>query len=432
MAEPEAMPADAIVHEMDTPESEEDACSWRALMETLAGVGDPPKRGSARSDDVTSEEPSIVAPFVRPDAVPARWGLHVSGAVHGGWVKQTSPACAAAVVAGAWNALACGGDRHAPGALRQTHVVAHLEDVLSEAIAAKRARFERMLGAPIGDFMDALSAAIAVDPSGKTLGGVSKGEPGMKRPEVMRIVTELIASRGEAELAERESSMDPDHEHETLVDADEDPDGGAYPPGEPAPMSSFGALARLAREDAARRTADANDDLDADAASADDEDEEPDEDIENDENADENGASSSINVSANSEPCEEDLIAALVDLDDAFGVGDGEVDWRAYVLNRTHWVTETNCNWDGTDRLVEYNDLQCDRLTGASQAIHGKGSLHAFASLPSIERFSWWNTYNAKGDHANNANKYNPSLIDQDGTLRPAGRAYLDPRPAGS
>ena len=72
MAEPEAMPADAIVHEMDTPESEEDACSWRALMETLAAVGDPPKRGSARSDDVTSEEPSIVAPFVRPDAVPAR------------------------------------------------------------------------------------------------------------------------------------------------------------------------------------------------------------------------------------------------------------------------------------------------------------------------------------------------------------------------
>ena len=84
MAEPEAMPADAIVHEMDTPESEEDACSWRALMETLAVVGDPPKRGSARSDDVTSEEPSIVAPFVSADAVPARWGLHVSGAVHGG------------------------------------------------------------------------------------------------------------------------------------------------------------------------------------------------------------------------------------------------------------------------------------------------------------------------------------------------------------
>ena len=98
MAEPEAMPAaDAVVHEMDTPESEEDACSWRALMETLAVVGDPPKRGSARSDDVTSEEPSIVAPFVNADAVPARWGLHVSGAVHGGWVKQTSPACAAAV-----------------------------------------------------------------------------------------------------------------------------------------------------------------------------------------------------------------------------------------------------------------------------------------------------------------------------------------------
>ena len=132
MGDAEAATADAAadevadarhVHEMDTSESEEDACSWRALQECLASVGDPPGRARSASSDGPAQKP---LPFVCADAVPASWGLHVSGAVHGGWVKQTSPACAAAVVAGAWNALACGGDRHAPGALRQEHVVAHL------------------------------------------------------------------------------------------------------------------------------------------------------------------------------------------------------------------------------------------------------------------------------------------------------------------
>ena len=331
MGDAEAATADAAadevadarhVHEMDTSESEEDACSWRALQECLASVGDPPGRARSASSDGPTQKP---LPFVGADAVPASWGLHVSGAVHGGWVKQTSPACAAAVVAGAWNALACGGDRHAPGALRQEHVVAHLEDVLREAIASKRARFERMLGAPVGDFIEALMDAIAADPSGKTLGGKSKAEPGMRRREVMRIVATLVESRGEPELRDRESraaapaaASAPAEDatdrtgtspEETCVSRGESPAvSRGDSPADPTPMSSFGALAALAREDAARRAASDDSHDDSDDDSCDDSASEP---ASNDEN-DENGLGPASNASAvEREQSGEDLVAAL-------------------------------------------------------------------------------------------------------------------------
>ena len=320
MGDAEAATADAAadevadarhVHEMDTSESEEDACSWRALQECLASVGDPPGRARSASHGPTQEP----LPFVGADAVPASWGLHVSGAVHGGWVKQTSPACAAAVVAGAWNALACGGDRHAPGALRQEHVVAHLTDVLREAIASKRARFERMLGAPCGDFIEALMDAIAADPSGKTLGGKSKAEPGMRRREVMRIVATLVESRGEPELRDRESraaaaasAPAEDATDRTETSAEETCVSRGDSPADPTPMSSFGALAALAREDAARRAASDDSHDDSDDDSCDDSASEP---ASNDEN-DENELGPASNASAvEREQSGEDLVAVL-------------------------------------------------------------------------------------------------------------------------
>ena len=370
MGDAEAATADAAadevadarhVHEMDTSESEEDACSWRALQECLASVGDPPvRRARSASSDAPAQKP---LPFVDADAVPASWGLHVSGAVHGGWVKQHSPACAAAVVAGAWNALACGGDRHALGALRQEHVVAHLTDVLREAIASKRARFERMLGAPCGDFIEALMDAIAADPSGKTLGGKSKAEPGMRRREVMRIALTLVESRGEPELRDRESRAAAaaaasapvedatdrtgrrSAEETHVVSRGESPadpatttihatmqtnessldDVDTLGESRPAPMSSFGALAALAREDAARRAASFDDDDDGASDDSSIDDSEPDSENEpdssNDEN-DENGLGSVSNASAvGDEPSEEDLVAALAAGVPGFGGG---------------------------------------------------------------------------------------------------------------
>ena len=147
-------------------------------------------------------------------------------------MRQTSPACAATSVAGAWNALCCGG-RHGAGALRQDHVVAHLKDILQEQIASKRARFERLLGASIADFEAALDEVIAADPGGKSLGGKSKAEPGLKRGELMRMVVELANGRGAAELGDVEAAV-----------AGEEGGRGDM-------LTSFGSIAALIRDDAA-------------------------------------------------------------------------------------------------------------------------------------------------------------------------------------
>eukprot|EP00959_Pyramimonas_sp_CCMP1952_P159089 3327049-Pyramimonas_sp.AAC.1 len=80
-----------------------------------------------------------------------------------GWVKQRSPACAAASIAGSWNAV-MGLSRGSEGALDQvccssvptTHwqvtashdaVVAVFKEILRAAVAKKRERLERILGA---------------------------------------------------------------------------------------------------------------------------------------------------------------------------------------------------------------------------------------------------------------------------------------------
>ena len=204
------------VADADTDDAEESQCSWAALRAALL-----PPDGALPA-----------APF------DGAFGLLVSGAVFGGWVKQASPACAAASVAGAWNALACGG-RHGRGALRQRDVVDAMARASRRSVDAKRARFERLLGAErFADFERAVDDAIAADPSGKTLGGESKAAPGMRRAEVMRVVVRVAETVGGPELD---------------ADSDSNSDSVSDLPPERAPRrSAFAAIAALAREDAAR------------------------------------------------------------------------------------------------------------------------------------------------------------------------------------
>lgn len=83
---------------------------------------------------------------------------------------------------------------------RALYAPAHLKAILEEQIASKRARFERLLGADLAAVESALDDAIATDPRGKTLGGRSKADPGLKRGEVMRLVTEVARAKGTPEL----------------------------------------------------------------------------------------------------------------------------------------------------------------------------------------------------------------------------------------
>ena len=240
-------PPAEFVHEMDTEESEEAACSWRALQDTLLPPhGTLPCNGAANGNG---------------QGPPPRFGLHVNGAVFGGWVRQSSPACAAASVAGAWNALAVPNGRHGRGALRQDDVLVHLRCVLEEQIAAKRARFERLLGGhDMTPFEAALDEAIAADPGGKTLGGKSKAEPGMKRGEAMKLVVAVAKARGEPELARAEATGDGQTASAASSTMGEcGSDGGSTAGGgegvEAAAgggllhLTCFGAIAALVRED---------------------------------------------------------------------------------------------------------------------------------------------------------------------------------------
>lgn len=56
-----------------------------------------------------------------------------------GWVKQESPCCAAASIAGAWNALG-GKGRHEAGALGAEIVLRAMRAVLEEQIGSMTAR----------------------------------------------------------------------------------------------------------------------------------------------------------------------------------------------------------------------------------------------------------------------------------------------------
>lgn len=118
-----------------------------------------------------------------------------SSALLNGWVKQPSPCCAAASVSGAWNALA-GRGRNDSGAFSHTTVVDALAETLRQRIEAKRARFERMLGAPLQPLLEVLEAKLAAE--GRMIGGVKEAAA------TKTIVLKLVRKAVQEALAETE------------------------------------------------------------------------------------------------------------------------------------------------------------------------------------------------------------------------------------
>jgi hypothetical protein len=74
------------------------------------------------------------------------FGLHYDRNVFDCWVKQPSPCCAAAAVAGAYNCLS-NLPRSDPRCLSHEDVLDIFRELLLEMIKKKTASFERMLGA---------------------------------------------------------------------------------------------------------------------------------------------------------------------------------------------------------------------------------------------------------------------------------------------
>lgn len=94
-----------------------------------------------------------------------------------GWVKQPSPCCGAASIAGAFNAIT-GRQREDPDALSHESILTVMEDLLRDELNSKKERFERLLGAPIDLLLRELGDKIKA--AGKSLGGKKDAVPSKK------------------------------------------------------------------------------------------------------------------------------------------------------------------------------------------------------------------------------------------------------------
>lgn len=108
-------------------------------------------------------------------------------------MKQPSPCCAAAAVAGAWNALG-GMDRSHPAALHHSDVIAMYVTILKEQIERLSQSFERKLGGgPFQILYDAVANEMAIITAGTTVGDiVSKKEKKVSKLLVSKAVKAAI------------------------------------------------------------------------------------------------------------------------------------------------------------------------------------------------------------------------------------------------
>jgi hypothetical protein len=162
---------------------------------------DPATGEKYEKDTAEEEEVLDLTTLVLPHGVlPAEQGcfaVSYNTALLHGWVKQPSPCCAAASVAGAWNALA-GRSRSDVAAFAHTTVIEALAATLQEQIASKKARFERMLGAALEPLFVELSNILR--DAGRSLGG-SK-EAGAPRAYVLRHIRAIVQQNYDASSAD--------------------------------------------------------------------------------------------------------------------------------------------------------------------------------------------------------------------------------------
>eukprot|EP01031_Cornospumella_fuschlensis_P029526 gene29526-35634_t len=134
--------------------------------------------GVVEQDTVDAEDIPNVIEFILPQdgstVNATSFGLHYNDAVFKGWVKQPSACCAAASIAGAWNALHQL-RRADAAALTHTNILQLYEEILQERYNSKLDSFSRKLGARLTDeeFWNPLVEKLRE--GGKEFGG-KKGE----------------------------------------------------------------------------------------------------------------------------------------------------------------------------------------------------------------------------------------------------------------
>jgi hypothetical protein len=82
----------------------------------------------------------------------SQFGFAFNKKLFDGWVKQPSPCCAAASLAGAWNCLSDTPRTH-PNAINHLDILIIYNQILTDQMRKKIVSFERCLGAPINDLL---------------------------------------------------------------------------------------------------------------------------------------------------------------------------------------------------------------------------------------------------------------------------------------
>ena len=145
-------------------------------------------------DTSHSEDTLNIAAFIR-DGMPAEDSCYQEGylynrKVFNGWMKQPSACCAAASVAGAFNALALL-HRSDEGALTHSDILQIYDTMFSDIISKHKISYERRLGASLDDFL--LAVEVELKKMGREIGG-SKGS-NATRSSIMNVIKRLSRAR---------------------------------------------------------------------------------------------------------------------------------------------------------------------------------------------------------------------------------------------
>ncbi len=158
-------------------------------------------------DTFDSEDIPDLLQYVLPNGrIPdncTMFGMNFNKRVFNGWVKQPSPCCGAASVAGAWNSL-CGFHRDDKDAVQHNNVLDLYREMFKGIIETKQSSFERKLGAPIVLFLEILKYRLEI--YGKEIGG-KKGF-GATKQLVVLIIKQLAKEHLEVIAKNSEEKKD--------------------------------------------------------------------------------------------------------------------------------------------------------------------------------------------------------------------------------
>jgi hypothetical protein len=145
-------------------------------------------------DTIQSEDTVNILEFIR-DGMPSeesclQEGFFYNRRVFNGWMKQPSACCAAASVAGAFNALACL-RRGSEGILAHSDILQIYESMFCDLIGKHKLDFERRLGAPIETLLVLLEADL--NKVGKEIGGSKGASP--TKVSVSNCITRICRTR---------------------------------------------------------------------------------------------------------------------------------------------------------------------------------------------------------------------------------------------